>query len=536
MPPWALLGAMLSVLCSAACIPLGDSSKQGRPLFSTGDYQRNEPEPEPTITTPVRPNGLFHIKPDYCLCQSGRSAMYQSMDHCDAVCSDATGGDDQSILLLGQVEVVDPQLAVSFEFFQGSLNNFCNALIDPSHERLARCFGRYTERHSNRSSEQSISEITIQANNRFAVVFSNQLRKDKIYRFRIQARSEFIHPETTEVIPVLGHTDFIEFKVSDNTPPPDLGGLLRVGMTKRYLCLLRTLSSSDQLGHVFKQHFIFDQATPPPPIPKVVPFITCHNEALGYPDSPFFPRLHEQNAFRLWDKTDRRFYRSDKSQSEIDINESIKTRLLEQHQIDTIGEINLFNPLALPSFPGISTVSTSSAVNNLAGFYLKVFVDPEGGDYPICPDAVDLNRHSGDKKFDRIFSVLSEFIGATEALYVAHRTPRQFDPINNNPIDDIFFINEGTLKTIWFYRNDVNQPQFLDVRDSNFKSLVATKAIYFYWPSDPRTPTVKKPQQSIYKIRTLAEIQTEIDGNSTPSPSQAPHIDRRIGCIPRMGR
>ena len=192
-----------------------------------------------------------------------------------------------------------------------------------------------------------------------------------------------------------------------------------------------------------------------------------------------------------------------------------------------------FIPCSFPRL-NISESGTSKAPNkpkeNLVGFMLKPFLDPDD-DFPICPSEMDINLTPNDEKFDPIFDVLREFISATEALYSAIRTPRQVDPISKKFVDDPFFINESLLKDIWFYYNDNNQPEFLDTKDKNFRNLVGSKTLYFYWPPYRLAPTVRRPEQLIYKVLTLQEIESEINGDSISTSS--PFADRRLGCIPK---
>lgn len=531
------LAGLLAVIVLTSCIPISSSTHAGRPRFNLKDYE-NESKPDPgdlEVKVPVRPDGLFQIREDYCLCRGGIPFMFSPGDHCVPVCADATGPEDQTPLLLGQMKVADAQLNISFEQFNGEFSKFCSLLLDLGNEKNLNCFGQLRENHNhNNSSEVELGEIKIGKNNQFQVLLSDQLRLNRVYSFRIQARSTFTHPETGELIPIIGNTDTIRFRVDDNAVPADFGGLLKINTAIRYHCIPRTGMTPNNYNHFFEQHFIFDAGNRPPIVPPTASFLLCHNDGgKNSPDHPSFPRLGEEVAFKVWDKRDYRFQPSPNSneQSEININEFIKQRLLEKHSLQNQGRIALFHPLKLPRFPNISTQTENTSVNGLVGFYLKAFKDPDGDNFPICPSEIDLNLASSDKKFDPIFNVLGEFISATEAFYLALRTPRKMDPISQKFVDDIFFINEGLLKDIWFYYNDHRQPEFLDVNAKNFRSLVGSKDLYFYWPPYKRAPTIERPGQAIYKILSEEEIDREINGDSTLPPS--PFVDRRLGCIPK---
>ncbi|MCY4644179.1 MAG: hypothetical protein OXB88_06125 [Bacteriovoracales bacterium] len=522
-------------LTLSSCIPLLDSFHQGRPPFKIEDTDSSaSSDKEEEKTLPVRPNGLFRIKPTYCLCREGKVYTYSAPGYCEKTCADYTSEGNQNTLLIGKVEIANEQLNQSYGQFEGQFVNFCRSIIH-EHEKNADCFARLQELHAD-APEFSIKEIDIGAGNRFHVTFSDQLRKDRIYSFRIEAQSIYTDPDTGREQTISGYTDRVQFKTGAPTQEGDYGGPLRVGTAKRYYCLYRRGSKKDNIDYAFKQHFIYDMATDPPVIPSIIDFIFCHDLKLGHPDNPLFPRLGEEVAFKVWDKVDRRFGRSSGSNKESDINEFIKKRLLEKHEIQTQGNIALFNPLELPSFPNIKIQTTNAPVNNLAGFYLKPFRAPASSDENIlvCPGERELTLTPSDDDFDPVFDVLSEFVGATEALYAALRTPRQFDPLNNTPIDDPFFINETLLKSIWFYRNDQNRPTFIPKNDPNLNNIVTSKTLYFYWPADKLAPTVKKPQQQLYKVRTLEEINKEINPSGDNS-GDLPNIigDRRIGCIPK---
>ena len=522
-------------LCS--CSPFSNLFEQERPLFEEGFEQGDQSDEVETIeeklSAPVRPDNLFDIKPGYCLCRNGQTASDLPADHCVATCSDLTAEGDQSLVLRGEVEVANPQLNLNFKQFGGELKSFCNLKLDLENEKNLNCFGRLTQLHSNSDYEFNIDEITIGDDNRFEVIFTNQLRENKIYNFRILARSQFTDPGTNVESFIKGHTSSIQFKVKAPPSNDNSGGLLKVGTVKRYQCISRTGANSNSFTHFFRRHFIFDAATTPPTIPEKIVSVTCHNGVQGSIDNPLRHRLGEEMAFHIWDKSDRRF---DGNGEKININKLIQDRLLEKHSYQPKEDLSLFNRLEAPSYPGVvsGTNNLSAPIDNLMGFILTPFVDLEGNSFPICPDEIDISRPKSDEKFDPIFNVLGEFIGATEALYAAARTPRQFDPIFNVPADDVLFINESLLKEIWFYLKEDSQIEFLDSNSEDFQEILNSKTIYFYWPADVVAPTVKKGHQEIYKIRTKQEIDSEFNGTNTKSEDRsAPLADRRIGCIPK---
>ena len=330
------------IMALTSCIP--NSSKEARSRLEPKEFKENITEPK--TSTPKRSKGLFQIKSDYCLCRGGIPFLFSPHQRCLKVCDDATAAGDQTPLLLGQAEVSDVELNLSFGPFNGDLNKFCHLTLDPENEKNPRCFGQLRENHNN-SPELEIEDITIGKDNLFQVSLPNQLREGRIYSFRILSRSVFTVPETGEVIPIEGYTDTIQFQVDANALPSKQETLLKIETAMRYYCIPRTGISSNNFNHAFKQHFIFDASTRPPRVPKGGALL-CHNEALGF-DRPSLPRLGEEVAFKIWHKRDQRFRPSNSDgESEIKINELIKKRLREKYDLETQGSLGLFYPMFLP--------------------------------------------------------------------------------------------------------------------------------------------------------------------------------------------
>ena len=100
------------------------------------------------------------------------------------------GPQDQTPLLIGQVEVNDVELNLNFKPFNEELNKFCHLALDPENEKNPRCFGQLREHHNN-SVELEIEDITIGKKNRFQVSLPSKLREGRVYSFRILSRSVF---------------------------------------------------------------------------------------------------------------------------------------------------------------------------------------------------------------------------------------------------------------------------------------------------------------------------------------------------------
>ncbi len=498
-------------------VPLSEGSSERPKLVNPNRGKPTEPEPDPTPSDPVRPQGQVSIDNDYCLCKENLPYMYNAGSICDNTC--ASIGSTTPVLV-GNTTLGE-QLTLDQDIFQGKLINWCEAPLSID-DQNASCSGIIREQFGT-GSETDV-DIIIGTNNNFRVEFAaNQLIENRIYNFKIRAKSLL-----TEAF-----SDNIQFQVKDNTTPEDYGGKLSIGLAKRYYCLVFTGATTNDRDNEYKLHFMFDAANDPPVIPDGVVQFLCHNESLGTPDSPLFSRLGEETAFQLWDKIDRRFYVNnpddpDNTNGESDINLFVKKRLKEKFN-QTLTSVGLFNALETRIYPGVANDSQDQVI----GFKLQSFTDPDDPDFPFCPTEVDLNRPPNDEDFDELFNVLGEFIGGTEALYMALRTPRQLDPISNNFVDDVMFINQTQLEKIWFYRNSSNQPTYLDPNDDNFRNIVKSETLYYYWPANELAPTVKVAQQELYKVQTREEIISEITGTPPSFGGAARPADKRIGCIPK---
>lgn len=491
-----------------------DSSGSSRPRIFRPEVPPEEPPPE--NVTPVRPTGQVFLDNDFCLCKANLPFQFASGSICDSRC--ASIGSENPVLV-GNTTLGE-QLTLDQDIFKGELVNWCKAPLSEE-DQNADCVAVLREQFGN-GSEFTVP-ITIGADNNYQIDFAAQLQEDKVYSMRIRASSSL-----TEAF-----SDFIQFRVQDNTTPQDFGGKLQIGTSKRYYCLIFTGATTSDRDNEFKIHFMFDAANDPPVIPDGVVQFLCHDESRGTPDSPLFPRLGEELAFKLWDKVDRRFFVNnpddpDNSQGENDINLFVKKRLKEKFD-QTLTSVGLFNALEARTFPGSSNDSPDQTI----GFKLQSFTDPDDIDFPFCPTEVDLQRSQSDENFDPLFNVLGEFISETEALYMALRTPRQLDPISNNFVDDVMFINQTQLEKIWFYRNGSNQPTYLDPADTNFRNIIKSETMYYYWPPNEAAPTVKLAQQELYKVQTREEILAEINGTTISNGGAAPPADKRIGCIPK---
>lgn len=554
----ALFFSFITTLILVTALPscLSGLNHPERPSFNLDNYQTEEKQnAEASFQHPDRPDGLFSIKPSYCLCRAALPAMPTAGPHCQDICLDAgDSSNENTTSLIGQVEIKDTQLNDRYKEFKGELTRFCNLVLNED-EQNPRCYGRIKKLNGTSQSEYSLvdpgAQISFLEDNRFQINFGREIRDGESYSFRIQAHSLYTNPETGEQQILTGHTDRIEFTVdpdqeSDEPPAP-----LMVGTINRYHCLIPIISN-DITEAVIKRHFIFDANNSPPPIPSSASkIISCHNkEKWGSVDESIFPRRGMEYAFRIWDQLDRRFYREQGSaENDSALNRLIKEKLLKKHNITANG--NFFKPFVVPSSPSVTVGSQTYSGTKRLGFYLPPIIGPQTDHQAICPSAEDLYRPPGHSKFDPVFSVLGEFISDTEAVYAALRVPRIFHPYGSGdsgstteveggsgngggaPVDDILWINESLLKNIWFYKNDDGSIEYLNPESKNFSRLVI-KDLFFYWPPDSKFPTVKKDYQKTYEIKTIQEISEEIEGkNDETTIEEAPHRDRRYGCIPK---
>lgn len=100
---------------------------------------------------------------------------------------------------------------------------------------------------------------------------------------------------------------------------------------------------------------------------------------------------------------------------------------------------------------------------------------------------------------------------ATEGLYVAVSMENDYD---------IRFIRESDLKDVWFYLKD-------GVPKMPSDQSVSKNKIFFHYPLDRVSPYVKKPNQTVYLMKSLEDFDSE-------RPGSYPAHDRKIGCIPKL--
>ena len=143
-------------------------------------------------------------------------------------------------------------------------------------------------------------------------------------------------------------------------------------------------------------------------------------------------------------------------------------------------------------------------------------------DQPYCPTDYHF-------KNDLLFGVIGQYIGDTEAIYMARREDRTMvvNGKESKAPADILLIREGILNKIWFYHDyDLDQDIAADY------ATAKSKTILFYWPPQYTSPLQRNANSSLYTVRFPTDI-----GESTSGvlglPVKTPS-DKRFGCIPKL--
>lgn len=125
--------------------------------------------------------------------------------------------------------------------------------------------------------------------------------------------------------------------------------------------------------------------------------------------------------------------------------------------------------------------------------------------YSYCPEESHYNSNVP------LFRALREVVGhPTEGLYGA----------TSEESDGAVFLNESTIKSVWFYLKN-GQPKVPN--DEN----VSRVSVYFYYPLDKVDPYTKKPNQKMYRVKSAEEF--GITTNNT-----IPTHDRKLACLPKL--
>ncbi len=415
------------------------------------------------------------IKPDFCVCNMGRS---ESTSRCDYFCGkyDTSHRDDGPILYFtGQLTREDQQNPKI-----GNLYNWCTEVLN-EHERAPNCKLQIYDGVQN-----DYKDINLFENASFANAKINSLGYGHSYIVKIVSSTGAI-------------SSAIEVKRKRESDKP----IIPLTMTNisQYFCVDKIAPSTEQNFNNYHSHYFYNNYNYPNPSPLGYQEVFCHNKnQLGESDNPLYPRLGlDDQAFYLYDPNDPLLY-------DLDFNRKLDIEdLINQLYIDEYGTYmpnpELFSSMTTYIEPGFGPSNSDKGL----GYVLKPFLI---NGKKICPTTIELN--SGN----RILHILKNFISNTEALYKAERER----VVARHPTGDIYelhgdriYINETKLKKIWFH---FENNQYVIPTDESARQ----KRVMFYWPPNYTQPFVKSVSQSLYTLTGLN------DKGIT---------DGRVGCIPK---
>jgi len=426
-----------------------------------------------------RVSGDISFKSDMCSCLNGKSDM---INDCNDFCSTKPNTHKPTLYLtaiLGSEVLKNPKIKTIYDWCTVSLdsettNPQCN---------LVAWDGAYTIDLA----------VDIDKNSNTIRADITPLNYNRTYIIKI-VESKTGNNAETRAVQIR--------RVKENIPTL---GPIKIAPISQYTCLNYSgiIDSNGNIDRTdfTKYYYYFPMQEVPQPMPPAGrgnPSMTiCHDEFL-HPgnDSVLYPRLELiPTQFALWDKADPGFVSDGKK---LNIHKEIDERMLNQG----IGiNVNLFFDFNYSTRPNTK--------NSLQGFAMVPWSDKFTGK-SFCPTNDQYNSP------DRLFTILKDYIGETEGLYIAESEP------DNVGLHSSLLINESLLKMAAFTIADG-----LKVRTSDFHH----RAIFFYWPYNPATDPLVAGNRKLFHIKSIDELNAPLPFHSKFSAITS---DKKIGCIPKL--
>ncbi len=457
------------------------------------------------IKVVTRPNNAMRTS-SFCACQNSLSITYNN--DCASFCS------NKSVTQKTLYVTYTPSTDVLLNTLLGNVKNWCEVALD-ANAAIPQCFLDVLDEDNNTvaSVPANNTDLILSGNNIVANIDS--LSDNQNFRLRLRESTS----NSTSA-------DYIQLRLFDpndsNTPEQPLW----TAPISQYTCLFREVDSP-YIGYASRFYFYFNQHNTPPAIPIGINYLVCHNAGINTNDSPTLPRLELlPSVFRLWDDLDPRFADAKSNNSSANVNiannvpdiiDEIYNRLLDRGATSYLSKItsSFFSKLSWANYPA-SILENNSNIPNpqsslpVLGYVMQPFIDSNYMSY--CPN--NYYYYSTDP----LMRVLKEIIGIeTEGLYYASAETESYTASDGTIVysqPSYMYINETTLKQIWFYVNSSN------VAVAPTESTVRGKTVFFYWPANPAAPTTKNSTQKTYRI-------------VVPSGTGVTPHDYRIGCVPK---
>lgn len=507
---------LVSMLLISSC---SEQVPRDRPTFSpfqsevsSSDDGEDDTEEVAEQAIPERPSGAVFIKSDACGCLAGEAITYGS--NCPALCQQKGTTVAESTLYFNvdlgpEVELTD------LKDFKG----WCSTpIINPNTgEAVAgnpACIVEAKDENGN------VASLNFNPKSSSATVNIDSLATDMTYRISVVETTSGARSDTIQIR-----------KVSVPITDPVMGPLRLMPVTQ-YTCMNVDVADSDNGNEAYYDDasrllFYFVPEVRPEALPEFTDNLYCHDIFKYGKTDPGGERLEEYpGAFTLWSKWDPRFYDLNNNKV-MEIEDLIDQNLKNQGYISDSPERYFFKfqwwtePSFSTSSDGNSSTSNNSGTaNNVLGYYMKSFQDPNTR-RSFCPRQ---EHYYGTRPN---FIAMRDLVGVdTEAIYLAKKEGANCTGM---------LIRESELKKYWFYKNGNG----VHIEPNN--ETIEGNKIQFYYPGDEDSPFVKKSHQSLYTIVTGDEF-TASNGctggsgsSSTEDPnavSDYPEHDKRLGCIP----
>lgn len=474
--------------------------------YANQDNNEDETEEDETPVVDPRPTGQIVFDKGHCVCKQGKQTI---LNDCAAFCADKTHEQEYlyADFLMGS--------SVTSRF--PSLQNWCSDVIEgDGTDGNPACELQFV---GDNGHSGAITTIEYLDQDSIRVEVGSQLQEDVIYILTlVESSSE-------------AKTNSVQIQKGDIDSGGNNARSLWMMNVNQYTCMSLAISSDQQTGDTYIQaafplHFYYVNSDTPPTIPPGVNNIYCHDiQQDGPVQSPEHKRLELiPQHFTLWNQGDPLFADLDKN-GNLDIHDKIQEIVTAKGVNFDASQNQIFVRFSWPNFPynAVPTAPGGASSESNLGYIMTPWID-QSTYRAYCPTQTHYLSNN------EIFKVLKEYVGLdTEGLYLGVKEAEvSYDESGNQTLapDDYLLIRETDLKKVWFYIENSLKIEPTD-------ETVGNNTVYFYWPLDPDSPYIKKPNQKLYTIRHPSQI-TSSPGSSSAVPTTLTPHDKRFACVPKL--
>lgn len=466
----------------------------------------------------TRPSDAIFFKPDFCGCKDGKPVTF---GNCTTFCADKnTSG---ASILYASFTVTE---AISLSGLE-NVFNFCNLPLE-SDTANPKCNLSAKDEAGNVTN----FDVTNVANSNSIRVDISNLPEDKTYVITLFEQNSGAKSDSVQIIKDSTQVDV------------DLLGTLKIAPISQFTCVIRNYEKEEAASGAitywytagYRRHYYYLPRNAPDPLQGNSKEAFCHDVVTyGVKDSAVFPRLENTpGVFNFWDTQDPRFF-DNNGNNVMDVNDQIvqKTKNFGGSIPSTSNFFAKFSGLQLVITNPDSTSTSTTASQPALGYYMAPWIDTNSSSYrSFC-----LTNTEYSSTTNSLYKAFRDVIGVdTEGIYIAEKAAEVVTDANGNEFTtnpDYLLIRETDLKAVWFYVKN-------GVLTKPTEDNVANVTTYFYHPLNKTTPFVKSSTQSLYRIKSAAELTSggvSSTSTSTSNPgtlgSFPPH-DKKIGCIPKL--